>query len=166
MATRPPHIALVRTAAWDRLSDAQRTLVESTRQQLAAAGATVTVVELPAAFNAAWSIAQTLCDAEGAVVNGLLAQEIPPRISQPSLDLVARGKALVSALFGQPSGNMSAFANSPFFSNFNTAAQGRLYPIQGALPITRNNQTLGAMGCSGASAQQDEDAVRAALAGF
>ena len=79
---------------------------------------------------------------------------------------VARGKALVSALFGQPSGNMSAFANSPFFSNFNTAAQGRLYPIQGALPITRNNQTLGAMGCSGASAQQDEDAVRAALAGF
>ena len=99
VATRPPHIALVRTAAWDRLSDAQRTLVESTRQQLAAAGATVTVVELPAAFNAAWSIAQTLCDAEGAVVNGLLAQEIPPRISQPSLDLVARGKVLSAGTY-------------------------------------------------------------------
>ena len=79
---------------------------------------------------------------------------------------VARGKALVSALFGQPSGNMASFANSPFFQNFNTAAQGRLYPIQGALPITRSGQTLGAMGCSGASAQQDEDAVKAALAGF
>jgi uncharacterized protein GlcG (DUF336 family) len=52
------------------------------------------------------------------------------------------------------------------FQNFNTAAQGRLYPIQGALPIQKNNATIGAMGCSGASSQQDEDAVRAALAAF
>jgi glc operon protein GlcG len=79
---------------------------------------------------------------------------------------VARGKALTSALFGQPSGNMVEFGSTPMFQNFNTAAQGRLYPIQGALPIQRANQVLGAMGCSGASAQQDEDAVRAALAAF
>ena len=79
---------------------------------------------------------------------------------------VARGKALTSALFGQPSGNMAQFGSTPMFQNFNTAAQGRLYPIQGALPIQKANQTLGAMGCSGASAQQDEDAVRAALAAF
>ena len=79
---------------------------------------------------------------------------------------VARGKALTSAIFGQPSGNMVQFGSTPMFQNFNTAAQGRLYPIQGALPIQKANQTLGAMGCSGASSQQDEDAVRAALAAF
>jgi uncharacterized protein GlcG (DUF336 family) len=79
---------------------------------------------------------------------------------------VARGKAMVSAMFGQPSGALAQFGASPFFSNLNTAAQGRLYPIQGALPIARNNRVMGAVGCSGASSQQDEDAARAALAAF
>jgi uncharacterized protein GlcG (DUF336 family) len=79
---------------------------------------------------------------------------------------VARGKALVSAMFGQPSGNMTQLAQSPMFANLNTAAQGRLYPAQGALPIIRNGQVIGAMGCSGGASQQDEDAVRAALGGF
>ena len=76
---------------------------------------------------------------------------------------VARGKAAVSALFGQPSGDLGNFAESPAFQNFNEAAQAPLYPFQGALPIMKDGETIGAMGCSGASAQQDEDAVRAAL---
>jgi glc operon protein GlcG len=79
---------------------------------------------------------------------------------------VARGKAQVSAMFGQPSGNLAQFGASPFFVNLNTAAQGRLYPVQGALPILRGKQVIGAIGCSGASAQQDEDAAKAGLAGF
>ena len=79
---------------------------------------------------------------------------------------VARGKALTSALFGQPSGALGQFGTSPFFQNLNTAAQGRIYPIQGAVPIVRNNQVLGAIGCSGATAQQDEDAAKAGLATF
>lgn len=79
---------------------------------------------------------------------------------------VARGKALASALFGQPSASLAQFGQSPMFQNFNTVAQGRLYPIQGALPIMRNNQPLGAIGCSGAASQQDEDAARAGLATF
>jgi len=79
---------------------------------------------------------------------------------------VARGKALTSATFGRASGEMVQFGSTPMFQNFNTAAQGRLYPVQGALPIQKSNATIGAMGCSGASSQQDEDAVRAALAAF
>jgi uncharacterized protein GlcG (DUF336 family) len=79
---------------------------------------------------------------------------------------VARGKALVSGIFDQPSGNLAQLGSTAMFQNFNTAAQGRLYPIQGALPIMRNNQTIGAMGCSGAASQQDEDAARAGLASF
>ena len=79
---------------------------------------------------------------------------------------VARGKAALSALFGQPSGDLGNFAASPAFQNLNEAAQAPLYPFQGALPIERGGETIGAMGCSGASSQQDEDAVRAALDRF
>ena len=79
---------------------------------------------------------------------------------------IARGKALMSAMFGQPSANFAQLANSPWFANLNTSAQGRLYPVQGAVPIMRNNQVLGAIGCSGAASQQDEDAAKAGLATF
>ena len=79
---------------------------------------------------------------------------------------VARGKAQLSAMFGQPSGNLGNFAASPFFTNLNTSAQGRLFPVQGAIPIMRANQVLGAIGCSGATSQQDEDAAKAGLATF
>lgn len=79
---------------------------------------------------------------------------------------VARGKAALSAMFGQPSGNLGNFASSPAFQSFSEAAQAPLYPFQGALPIQRGDATIGAMGCSGASSQQDEDAVRAALDKF
>jgi uncharacterized protein GlcG (DUF336 family) len=79
---------------------------------------------------------------------------------------VARGKAQVSAMFGQPSGNLAQFGTNPAFANLNITAQGRLYPVQGAVPVLRNNQVLGAVGCSGGSGQQDEDAAKAAAAGF
>lgn len=76
---------------------------------------------------------------------------------------IARGKAQMSAMFGQPSGSLAQFGSQPFFQNLNTAAQGRLYPLQGAVPIVRNNQPAGAIGCSGASSQQDEEAAKAGL---
>jgi uncharacterized protein GlcG (DUF336 family) len=79
---------------------------------------------------------------------------------------VARGKAQVSAMFGQPSGNLAQFGTNPAFANLNLTAQGRLYPVQGAVPITRGSQLLGAIGCSGGSGQQDEDAAKAGAAGF
>ncbi len=79
---------------------------------------------------------------------------------------VARGKALASAIFGQPGGGLGAFAASPVFQNLNTVAQGRIYPIQGAVPSMKNNLPVGAIGCSGAQAAQDEDAAKAGLATF
>ncbi len=79
---------------------------------------------------------------------------------------VAQGKARLSALFGQPSGDMADFGNSPAFQSFNETMQGPLYAFQGALPIMRNDEVIGAMGCSGAASQIDDDAVRAALAVF
>ena len=79
---------------------------------------------------------------------------------------VARGKARISAFFGQPSGDMADFVNSPAFQSFNETLPGPLYAFQGALPIMRGGELIGAMGCSGAASQVDEDAVRSALAVF
>ncbi len=79
---------------------------------------------------------------------------------------VARGKARMSALFGQPSAAMADFGNSPAFQSFNETMPGPLYAFQGALPIMRNDELIGAMGCSGAASQVDEDAVRSALSAF
>ena len=79
---------------------------------------------------------------------------------------VAQGKARMSALFGQPSGDMADFGNSPAFSSFNETIPGPLYAFQGALPIMQDGELIGAMGCSGAASQVDEDAVRSALSVF
>jgi hypothetical protein len=108
-------------------------------------------------------------------VGAAAAQQPPPApLPTPSptmaealkgLDL-ARGKAQVSAMFGQPSGNLAQFGTNPAFANLNLTAQGRLYPVQGAVPLMRGTQLFGGVGCSGGSGQQDEDAAKAAAAGF
>jgi uncharacterized protein GlcG (DUF336 family) len=79
---------------------------------------------------------------------------------------IARGKALASAIFGQPSSSVEKMANAPWFQNLNTAAQGRLYPAQGGVPILRNQETYGAIACSGATGVLDEEAAKAGLATF
>ena len=43
---------------------------------------------------------------------------------------VARGKARMSALFGQPSGNMADFGNSLAFQSFNETIPGPLYAFR------------------------------------
>ena len=75
----------------------------------------------------------------------------------------AIGKAMLSAFFGQPSAALAPRANTPFFQSLNAETGGRLRFFQGALPIVRNGYTVGAIGASGATAQQDEDSARAAL---
>ncbi len=94
-----PHIALLRTSAWSRLDLVQQELIEATAQHLQSGGALVTPIELPPAFENAWKIAQTICDAEGAVTNAKLAQEKPPRISSHTLALVERGLALSASAY-------------------------------------------------------------------
>ena len=75
---------------------------------------------------------------------------------------VARGKALVSASFGAPS---AAFANLAS-SGIGNILPGTAVMVQGAVPLVRNNQRFGAVGCSGAASQQDEEAAKAGAAAF
>ncbi|MSQ12241.1 MAG: heme-binding protein [Dehalococcoidia bacterium] len=76
---------------------------------------------------------------------------------------VARGKAMVSAMFGQPSSAFTEQAASPVFQTLNQMNQGRLFFVQGALPIMKDGERIGGIGVSGATAQQDEDIAKAAI---
>ena len=73
---------------------------------------------------------------------------------------IAHGKARVSASFGGPSGNLAKMASLGLGASIGEPA----FFLQGAVPLARNNQQVGALGCSGGSGQQDEDAAKAGAA--
>ncbi len=75
----------------------------------------------------------------------------------------AIGKAMVSAMTGRPSAATIGQGQNALYQNLNDSTGGRLRFFQGAVPILRDGFTVGAIGASGASAQDDEDAVMAAL---
>ncbi len=77
----------------------------------------------------------------------------------------AIGKAMLSAIYGQPSAALVQRSTSPITQGLNEATGGRFRFLQGAVPIVRGGFTVGAVAASGATAQQDEDIVKAALAG-
>jgi uncharacterized protein GlcG (DUF336 family) len=80
---------------------------------------------------------------------------------------VAIGKAWTAAAYGLPSaaqGEKMAELHA-FSSAISAATGGRYTPQIGGLPITDGDTVIGAMGASGGTGQQDEDAVRAALGG-
>tara|TARA_B100001146_G_C15985874_1_gene350372 strand:+ start:155 stop:616 length:462 start_codon:yes stop_codon:yes gene_type:complete len=72
---------------------------------------------------------------------------------------IAQGKARASAAFGAPSGNLSAVGAM----GLGDAIEGDVFFVQGAVPINKNNQLSGAIGCSGGSGQQDEEAAKAGV---
>ena len=76
---------------------------------------------------------------------------------------VAIGKAMASAIFGQPSAALVARANTPVLQVMNGQTGGRLRFLQGAVLIVRGGLTVGAIAGSGATGQQDEDSAKAAL---
>ena len=74
---------------------------------------------------------------------------------------VAAGKARASAAFRAPSG---ALARVGELGVADVVEGGPMLFVQGAVPILKEGQSMGAIGCSGASAQQDEDAANAGIA--
>ncbi len=76
--------------------------------------------------------------------------------------VVAQGKAAASAGFGRPSGTLQA--DSPVIQAVIAAMGGRMLPAQGAVPVVKDGSLAGAIGGSGATAEQDEDCARAGLA--
>jgi glc operon protein GlcG len=78
----------------------------------------------------------------------------------------ARGKAYGSAVSGRASASLGeSYQNNPALwgGAVNLGYLGPLLPARGALPVMMNGVLVGAIGGSGGPAQEDENAVAAAL---
>jgi glc operon protein GlcG len=75
-----------------------------------------------------------------------------------------QGKAVASAGFGRPSGEMAARADQPTPRGIAAASGGEMIMGQGAVPIIRNGVVIGACGVGGGTSQEDEDCARAGVA--
>ena len=76
--------------------------------------------------------------------------------------VAAQGKAFGAVGFGRDSSAISA--DSPVIQAIMATQGGKIIPAQGALVIVKDGETVGAIGGSGGTAQQDEDCVRVGLA--
>jgi uncharacterized protein GlcG (DUF336 family) len=75
---------------------------------------------------------------------------------------VAQGKAAASAGFGRPSGALQA--DSPVIQAVIATLGGRMLPARGAVPVYQAGELIGAIGASGATAEQDEQCAQAGAA--
>ena len=78
----------------------------------------------------------------------------------------SRGKARASVCYGASSADLTERLNTPIMQAIMIKEGGEIIPGQGALPIFKNGQLVGAIGGSGGSSQEDEDAVRAGVETF
>jgi uncharacterized protein GlcG (DUF336 family) len=76
---------------------------------------------------------------------------------------ISRGKAVASACFGLPSADLTDRAATPVFQAFTVMQGGDFIMGQGALPLYRDGEIIGAAGASGGTGQEDEDVVRAGI---
>tara|TARA_B100000408_G_scaffold132915_1_gene119583 strand:- start:738 stop:1142 length:405 start_codon:yes stop_codon:yes gene_type:complete len=76
---------------------------------------------------------------------------------------ISRGKAVASACFGEPSGELEDRSNWPVFQAFTVLQDGHFIMGQGAIPIYKEGEIVGAVGASGGKSQEDEDVCKAAL---
>ena len=76
----------------------------------------------------------------------------------------SQGKAVASAGFGRPSGQLQERASTPIISGIVKHSGGQMIPSQGAVPIIRNGEVLGACGVGGGTAEEDEECAAAGVA--
>ena len=74
-----------------------------------------------------------------------------------------QGKAVASAAFGRPSGQLTERADHPTLRGIVLAEGQHMMLGQGAVPIIRNGVIEGACGVGGGTGQQDEDCARAGV---
>jgi glc operon protein GlcG len=76
---------------------------------------------------------------------------------------VSHGKAYASVAFGVPSAELMERANNPVMRALQQMEGGLIIPQQGAVPIKRGNEVVGAVGVSGARSEEDEEIARAGI---
>lgn len=75
----------------------------------------------------------------------------------------SQGKAIASAAFGRPSGELTARAEHPTLRGIAMAEGNHMFYGQGAVPIWRDGVLIGACGVGGGTAQEDEDCAKAGV---
>ena len=75
----------------------------------------------------------------------------------------SQGKAVASASFGRPSGDMTERAEHPTFRAIVAHSGGAMIIGQGAVPVIRDGEVLGACGVGGGTGQEDEDCAQAGV---
>lgn len=78
--------------------------------------------------------------------------------------LGSQGKAITSAAFNRPSGELAARGDHPGIRGIFAAEGGHMIPLQGAVPIVRDGELIGACGVGGGTSEEDEDCARAGVA--
>ncbi|MBM3942267.1 MAG: heme-binding protein [SAR202 cluster bacterium] len=78
--------------------------------------------------------------------------------------LGSQGKAMASAAFGRPSGELTERANQPTPAGIRELEGGHMIFGQGAVPVIRSGLVEGACGVGGGTSQQDEECARAGIA--
>ncbi len=73
----------------------------------------------------------------------------------------SQGKAMASAAFGRPSGDLTPRADHPTLRGIAVAEGNHMFYGQGAVPIFRQGVLIGACGVGGGAGQEDEDCARA-----
>ena len=73
----------------------------------------------------------------------------------------SQGKAVASVAFGRPSGALTERAEHPTFRGIHAAEGAHMIMGQGAVPIFRGDELLGACGVGGGTAEEDEDCAQA-----
>ena len=76
----------------------------------------------------------------------------------------SQGKAIASAAFGRPSGDLTERAIHPTLRGIVAAEGDHMMLGQGAVPIIRDGITIGACGVGGGTAEEDEDCARSGVA--
>ena len=74
-----------------------------------------------------------------------------------------QGKAVASAAFGRPSGDLTERADHPTFRGIVAAEGGHMILGRGAVPIMRDGEVIGACGVGGGTGEEDEECARAGV---
>ena len=77
---------------------------------------------------------------------------------------MSKGKAMASVFWRQPSGALTERAGSPAMQGLNNIYSGKLVYAQGAVPVKRGDQVIGAVGAGGARPEMDEEVAKAGAA--
>ena len=79
--------------------------------------------------------------------------------------LGSQGKAIASAAFNRPSGELEERANHPTPRGIIAAEGGHMIPGRGAVPIRgQNGECEGACGVGGGTSEEDEECAKAGVA--